>query len=51
MWNLHEYVLVVKEFCGSHGGAYMTKVLHEVLVDYNLTDNVRISLFLHNFVY
>ena len=42
MWNLHEYVLVVEELCGSHGGARMAKVLHEVLVDYNLMDKVRI---------
>ena len=38
MWNLHECVLVVEELCGSHGGAHMAKVLHEVLVDYNLMD-------------
>ena len=42
MWNLHECVLDVEELCGSHGGAYMANVLHEVLVDYNLTDKVRI---------
>ena len=42
MWNLHECVLVVEELHESHGGAHMTKVLHEVLVDYNLTDKVRI---------
>ena len=42
LWKLHECVLVVKELRGSHGGAYMAKVLHEVLVDYNLTDKVRI---------
>ena len=28
-------------------GAYMAKVLHEVLVDYNLTDKVRNVLILH----
>ena len=42
MWNLHECVLVVEELHGSHGGAYMAKMLHEVLVDYNLTDKVGI---------
>ena len=41
LWKLHECVLAVKELCGSHGGAYMAKVLYEVLVDYNLTDKVR----------
>ena len=40
MWNLHECVLADQELCGSHGGAYMAKVLHKVLVDYNLTDKV-----------
>ena len=44
MWKLHKCVLVVKELRGSHGRAYMAKVLHEVLVDYNLTDKVRIFL-------
>ena len=33
MWNLHECVLAIEELCESHGGAHMTKVLHEVLVD------------------
>ena len=47
MWNLHECVLVVQQLCGSHGGAHMSRVLHEVLVDYNLTDKV----FFKNFVY
>ena len=42
MWNLHECVLVVKELCQSHGDAHMAKVLHEVHIDYNLTDKVRI---------
>ena len=41
LWKLHECVLAVKELCGSHGGAYIAKVLYEVLVDYNLTDKVR----------
>ena len=41
LWKLHQCVIVVKELCGSHGGAYMANVLHEVLVDYNLTDKVR----------
>ena len=41
LWKLHVCVLAVKELCASHGGAYMAKVLHEVLVDYNLTDKVR----------
>ena len=41
LWKLHEYFLAVKELCGSHGVAYMAKVLHEVLVDYNLTDKVK----------
>ena len=38
----YECVLAVEEFCESYGGAHMTKVLHEVLVDYNFTDKVRI---------
>ena len=42
MWSLHECVLAVEELRGSHGGAYMAKILHEVLVDYNLTDKVGI---------
>ena len=50
MWNLQKCVFVVKELSGSHGGAHMTKVLHDVLVDYNLIDKV-IFLFLHNFLY
>ena len=41
MWNLHERVLAVEELRESHGGAHMAKVLHEVLVNYNLTDKVR----------
>ena len=40
MWNLHECILAVKELHESHGSAHMTKMLHEVLVDYNLTDKV-----------
>ena len=44
MWNLHECVLSVEELRGSHGGAYMARVLHEVLVDYSLMDKVRIFL-------
>ena len=44
MWNLHECVLAVEELCESHGGAHMAKVLHDVLVDYNLVDKVRIFL-------
>ena len=44
MWNLHKCVLSVEEMRESHGGAHMTKVLHEVLVEYNLTDRVRIFL-------
>ena len=42
MSKLHECAFAVEELRGSHGGAYMAKVLHEVLVDYNLTDKVRI---------
>ena len=42
MWNLHECVFAVEELCGSHGGVHMAKVLYEVLIDYNLTDKVRI---------
>ena len=45
MWNLHEHVLVVEKLCKSHGGAHMAKVLHEVFIDYNLTDKVRIFFF------
>ena len=41
MWKLHECVLAIKELSGSHGGIYMEKVLHEVLIHYNLTDKVR----------
>ena len=35
-------MLVVTELYESHGGANMTKVLSEVLIDYNLTDKIRI---------
>ena len=42
MLNLHEHVLVVEELRESHGGTLMTKVLYEILMDYNLTDKVRI---------
>ena len=28
--------------CESHEGAHMAKVLHEILIDYNLTEKVRI---------
>ena len=31
IWNLHERVLAIDELCESHGGAHMTKVLHEIL--------------------
>ena len=41
MWNLHERVLTFIELHDSHGGAHMTKVLHEVLIDYNLTNIIR----------
>ena len=41
MWNLHERVLIVEELHESHRGAHMTKVLHEVFVDYNLTNKVQ----------
>ena len=51
MWNLHECVLAVEELRESRGGANMTKVLHEVHVDYNLTDLVRFFLFFHTFLY
>ena len=47
MWNLHECVLAVQELCGSHGGAHMTKVLHEVLVNYNLMDKVIFLIFVY----
>ena len=40
MWNLHEHVLGVEELCESHGGTHIAKVLHEVLVHYNLTEKV-----------
>ena len=50
MWNLHERVLAVKELRESHGGAHLAKVLHEVLVDYNLTDKVRIFLCFFTFL-
>ena len=40
--DIHKCVLAVKELHESHGGAHMEKVLHEVLVDYNLTNKVRI---------
>ena len=51
MLNLHERVLVVKELCESHRGAHMAKVLHEMLVDYNLTNKIRIFfIFVYFFV-
>ena len=49
MWNLHEHVLVVEDLCESHGGAHMAKVLHEVLVHYNLTNKIRV--FFNTFLY
>ena len=49
MWNLHEAVLTVEELCESHGGAHMAKVLHEILIYYNLMDKVRVFFF-HFFV-
>ena len=52
MWNLHEGVLTIEELCEYHGGTHMVKVLHEILIDYNLTDKVRIFFsFLNNFLY
>ena len=36
MWNLHERVLAIEELCEFHGAAHMAKVLHEILIDYNL---------------
>ena len=42
MWNRHERVLIAEELREYHGGAQVTKVLHEVLIDYNLTESVRI---------
>ena len=45
MWNLHEFVLAAQELHRSHGGAHMKKVLHEVLVYYNLTNKVSFFLF------
>ena len=49
MWTLHERVLAVEELRESDGGAHMIKVLHEILIDYNLTENIRFFLFLNNF--
>ena len=49
MWNLHECVLAVEELRESRGGAHMAKVLHEILIDYNLTNKVRVFFsFLNN---
>ena len=31
----------IEELHESHGGAHMAKVLHEILIEYNLTDKVR----------
>ena len=42
MWNLYEHVFVVDEFCESPRGTLMVKVLHEVHVDYNLMNKIRI---------
>ena len=41
MWTFDERVLAVEELREYDGGAHMTKVLHEILIDYNLTDNIR----------
>ena len=45
IWNLCERVLGVKELGESHVGEHMAKVLHCVLIDYNLTDKVISFLF------
>ena len=43
-------MLAVQELCESHRGAHMEKELHEVLIDYNLMDKVRIFFFILNIV-
>ena len=40
MWRLHEQVLVVKELGVSHQGIILTKVVHRVLEEYDLTEKV-----------
>ena len=48
--NLCERVLGVEELGKSYAGEQMAKVLHGVLIDYNLMDKViNYFLFLHNF--
>ena len=49
IWNLHERVLAVEELCESHGGAHMAKLLYEILIDYNLTDKVRVFFFIFEY--
>ena len=44
-------MLVVEELHESHRGAHMAKVLHEVFIDYNLTDKVRIFFSFYDFFY
>ena len=51
MWNLHERVLAIEELRESHGGAHMAKVLHEILIDYNLTDKVRFLFVFLNYIF
>ena len=50
MWNLHECILAVEELHESQESAHMTKMLHEVLVDYNLTDKVNFFLCFFTFL-
>ena len=50
MWNLHECVLAIEKLHESCASAHMTKVLHEMLIDYNLTNKGKnLFFFLHNF--
>ena len=51
MWNLHERVLAIEELRESHGGAHMAKVLHEILIDYHLTDKVRFIFVFLNYIF
>ena len=51
MWNLHERVLAIEELCESHGGAHMAKVLHDILIDYNLMDKVRFLFVFFNYIF
>ena len=51
MWNLQERVLAIEELRESHGGAHMEKLLHEILIDYNLTDKVRFLFVFLNYIF